>query len=68
MRSVIRRVARLERAIGRGADHPSTAIKISYVAPDGRVTSSYILEPGQPKRWIEGSTNSQAGEDGRPPG
>ena len=62
MRSMIQRVARLEQAIGRGAEHPPTAIKISYVAPDGKVTAAHVITPGfSPRRQRTAELPGQTG-------
>ena len=52
---MIRRVERLERAIGVSNDPASrTLILIDFVSPaDGKVVRSLVLESGQPQRWAE---------------
>jgi len=57
---MIRRVEKLERAIG-VSNYPAsrTLISIDFVSPaDGRVVRSLVLEPGEPQRWIEAPTRA----------
>ena len=69
MRNMIRRVEKLEQTIGRAAEQAATMVRrIVFVDSDGKVASSLILEPSNPNRWTEGSTDREVGEDGRFPG
>jgi hypothetical protein len=61
MRNVIRRVARLEEAIGCAAEHAPLAIQISYVAPDGRVTDSHVITVPSPSHATRSCEGGSAG-------
>jgi len=60
MRHMIRRVERLERAIGVSNDRASRqVILVDFVSSaDGKVVRSLVLERGQPQRWVDASARA----------
>jgi len=60
MKTIDRRVERLERAIGVSNDRASRqVILVDFVSPaDGTVVRSLVLERGQPQRWVDAAARA----------
>ena len=62
MRSMIRRVERLEELIGCGSEQgPPTFIQVNYVEPNGEVTHSHMVEISPPTLWARASRHRRVG-------
>ena len=62
MRNTIRRIERLEQAYCLGAAEVLLQlIRVQYVAPDGEVTDSHVVEVGQRGRWADARTQRGGG-------